>query len=235
MLTVVILAGGLAQRLRPITESIPKSLIEVSGRPFIAWQLDYLKSQGIENVVLCCGYLGELIEKLIGDGSEYGLKVKYSYDGEILLGTGGALKKALPLLENAFFVLYGDSYLPICFKAIQERFLYSGKLGVMTVLKNMNQWDKSNVIFENSSIVQYSKTNFNPLMHYIDYGLAIIDANIFNTLNFGSNFDLGEVYSKLADTGDLVGYEVHDRFYEIGSLKGITAMEAYLNKINNLK
>lgn len=229
MLTVAILAGGLAQRLRPLTESVPKSLIEVSGRPFISWQLDYLKSQDVDDVVLCCGYLGGMIEELIGNGSEYGLNVRYSYDGESLLGTGGALKKALPLLGDAFFVLYGDSYLPISFNAVQDKFFQAGHLSVMTVLKNMNQWDKSNVIFENLSVVEYNKIKFNPRMQYIDYGLAIIDANIFNAHNFGSNFDLGEVYGRLASTRELVGYEVNERFYEIGSFIGIKELEEYLN------
>ena len=233
MLTVVILAGGLAQRLRPLTESIPKSLIEVYGRPFISWQLEYLKSQGVNDVVLCCGYLGEMIEKFIGNGSEYGLKVRYSYDGESLLGTGGAVKKTLPLLGNAFFVLYGDSYLPISFKAVQDKFFHAGKLSVLTVLKNMNQWDKSNVIFENSHIVEYSKVKFNPRMQFIDYGLAVIDADIFNFHKFGSNFDLGEVYGRLANIGDLVGYEVKERFYEVGSFTGIQELENYLSKIKN--
>ena len=139
MLSVAILAGGLATRLRPISQTIPKALIEVAGKPFIAHQLQYLRQQGVSSATLCIGYLGEMIQEFVGDGSYWGLKVSYSPDGPVLLGTGGALKQALPMLGERFFVLYGDSYLPINYANVQKAFIDSNQLGLMTVLKNKNQ------------------------------------------------------------------------------------------------
>ena len=157
MLPVAILAGGLATRLRPITQTIPKALIEVAGKPFIDHQLRYLKKQGIRQVVLCIGYLGEMIQEVVGDGSAFGLHVTYSPDGRVLLGTGGALRQALPVLGEDFFVLYGDSYLPVNFLAVQEAYKASKKPALMTVLLNGDRWDKSNVVFEGGRLVEYNK------------------------------------------------------------------------------
>ena len=132
-LPVAILAGGLSTRLRPITENIPKALVDVAGKPFIARQLEYLRRQGITRVVLCLGHLGEQVEALVGDGAAFGLDVGYSWDGPRLLGTGGALKRALPLLGGQFFVFYGDSYLQIDFRAVERGFFASGKPGSSAV------------------------------------------------------------------------------------------------------
>ena len=148
MLPVVILAGGLATRMKPITEKIPKSLIEVNGKPFIIHQLNYLKSQGIQSVVLCIGHLGGMIQSLIGSGESLGLNIRYSLDGDKLLGTGGAIKKSLPLATKDFFVLYGDSFLPIHYKSVEDAYFLSKKNALITVVKNNNQWDRSNVEFE---------------------------------------------------------------------------------------
>ena len=115
-LPVAILAGGLATRLRPVTEDTPKALLDVAGKPFVVRQLEYLRQQGIVRVVLCVGYLGEQIRAVVGDGSALGLEVLYSWDGPQLLGTGGALRHALSALGEQFMVLYGDSYLPIDFR-----------------------------------------------------------------------------------------------------------------------
>src|SRR3954462_14370954 len=138
---VAILAGGLATRLRPVTEKIPKALIQVAGQPFLAHQLRLLKSAGIRKTVLCVGYHGEMIENEFGDGSSFGIEISYSFDGPELLGTGGALRKALPRLAKKFFVLYGDSYLPIDYAEPARTFLASGKLGLMTVFRNDGQRD----------------------------------------------------------------------------------------------
>ena len=157
MLPVLILAGGLATRLRPITETIPKALIEIAGEPFIYHQLRYLRSQGVTRVILSVGYLGEMIESLVGNEKKFDLEISIVYDGSTLLGTGGAVKKALPLLGESFFIQYGDSFLPVDFSMVQTAFLTSGKPALMTVLKNDNQWDKSNVIFENNQLLEYNK------------------------------------------------------------------------------
>jgi len=228
MLPVAILAGGLATRLRPITETIPKALIEVAGKPFIAHQLQYLRQQGVNSVTLCIGYLGEMIQEFVGDGSQWGLKVSYSPDGPVLLGTGGALKQALPMLGERFFVLYGDSYLPINYASVQKAFIDSKQLGLMTVLKNQNQWDRSNVTFELGKLIEYNKEVINPGMHYIDYGLGALQATVLGRYPDGEPFDLSKVYNELSMQQQLSGYEVFDRFYEIGSIQGIADTETYL-------
>src|SRR5450755_2044106 len=167
MLPVAILTGGLATRLRPITERIPKALIEVAGRQFICRQLDYLRGQGITRVVLCTGYLGEQIEAVVGDGSAFSLDVCYSPDGPTLLGTGGALKRALALLGERFFVLYGDSFLPCDFLDVQQAFVNSGRPALMTVLLNGDRWDKSNLLFRDGQIIEYNKYAPRSEMKYI--------------------------------------------------------------------
>jgi MurNAc alpha-1-phosphate uridylyltransferase len=229
LLTVAILAGGLATRLRPITEKIPKSLVEVAGKPFICHQLDYLRDQGVERVVLCIGHKGNMIRELVGDGSRWGIEVLYSHDGPLLRGTGGAIRKALTLLGDQFFILYGDSYLPIDFKEIQKSFLNSGKLGLMTIFKNENLWDKSNVIFTGTKIDLYDKNQQMEDMHHIDYGLGILKAEIFfQEYEPEACFDLSEIYHALSINSELAAFEVHDRFYEIGSRYGISQAEQYL-------
>jgi len=228
MLPVAILAGGLATRLRPITEKIPKSLIEVAGQPFIFHQLEYLRKQGISSVVLCVGFLGEMIQKFVGNGSRWDMQISYSPDGPDLLGTGGALRQALPLLGDHFFILYGDSYLPINFSDIEKTYLTSGKKGLMTVLRNQNQWDKSNVEFDAGQIIEYNKVVIRPQMHYIDYGLGLLQSAALQAYPAGELFDLSTVYNYLSLTGELAGYEVFERFYEIGSYQGIVDTQAYL-------
>ena len=230
MLPVAILAGGLATRLRPITQKIPKSLIEVAGKPFIFHQLDYLRQQGINSVVLCIGYLGEMIQEVVGDGSQWGIHVSYSPDGATLLGTGGALRQAVPLLGEHFFILYGDSYLPIDFSDVEKTYAASGKKGLMTVLRNQNRWDKSNVEFDVGQIIEYNKFVIRSQMHYIDYGLGLLQSDVLQLYPAGQSFDLSKVYNELSLTGDLAGYEVFERFYEIGSHHGIADTQAYLLK-----
>jgi NDP-sugar pyrophosphorylase family protein len=231
MLPVAILAGGLATRLRPITTSIPKALVEVAGEPFIAHQLRYLKAQGITEIVLCTGYLGEMIEAVVNDGAAFGVKVTYSPDGEKLLGTGGALRQALPLLSEEFFVLYGDSFLPVDFKAVEADFHQSQQPALMTVLKNDDRWDKSNVIFKEGQIVVYNKVETKPDMMFIDYGLGVIKKSVLQAYPANEVFDLAAVYHQLSITGQLAGHEVHERFYEIGSFEGLKETEEFLSRI----
>lgn len=226
-LPVAILAGGLATRLRPITETIPKALVDVAGEPFILRQLRYLRDQGVGRVVLCVGYLGEQVRDVVGDGSACGLSVSYSQDWPKLLGTGGALKQALPLLDSQFLVLYGDSFLPIDFAAVEEGFLRSGKPALMTVQGNGNQWDKSNVLFVDDVIVEYNKRAPTPDMKHIDYGLGGLSADVLTTDSGDEAFDLADVYHRLSVTGQLAGFEVQERFYEIGSHKGLAEAADY--------
>jgi NDP-sugar pyrophosphorylase family protein len=225
---VAILAGGLATRLRPITEKIPKSLVPVAGKPFLAHQLELLQSRGIRHAVLCLGYLGEMIQRDFGDGSAFGLRLDYSFDGPKPLGTGGAIKRALPLLGDEFFVLYGDSYLPVEYRPIAEFFRHGGKLGLMTVYRNEGRYDTSNVVFRDGEIAVYDKKNRPPEMRHIDYGLSLFKAAVFNSYSADQPFDLAEVMSKLVRQKQLAGFEVRERFYEIGSPAGLAELETLL-------
>ncbi len=228
MLPVAILAGGLATRLRPLTETIPKALIEINGEPFLAHQLRLLKRHGVARVVLCVGHLGEKIRDFSGDGSRFGLAVEYSFDGPRLLGTGGAIRRALPLLGDAFFVLYGDSYLPCDYRAIERAFLEGGTKGLMTVFRNEGLWDASNIEFSDGRILRYDKVVRTPEMHYIDYGLGVFLSSEFAALPEDQVQDLAAIYQNLLHRERLGGYEVAERFYEIGSRTGIDELERYL-------
>jgi NDP-sugar pyrophosphorylase family protein len=227
MFSVAILAGGLATRLRPITETIPKALVEVVGKPFIVRQLEYLRDQGVRRVVLCIGYLGGMIEDVVGSGERFGLQVVYSPDGPTLLGTGGALKKAVPVLGNDFFVLYGDSFLPVDFSAVEQAYVVSGQRALMTVLANEDRWDKSNVLFSDGKLVEYNKRAPSPDMSHIDYGLSVVSAQVLTTYPNNQAFDLADVYQALSIQGQLAGLEVNERFYEIGSHTGLKETEEF--------
>ncbi len=227
MPTVVIIAGGVATRLRPITETIPKALLMVADKPFIAHQLLLLKKNGVKRVVICSGYLSHQIEEFVGDGSQFGLSVKFSVDGDKLLGTGGAVKKALPLLEDEFFVMYGDSYLTVDFKNVYDYFAQHQNMGLMTVFKNHNAWDNSNIVFEGGKIVIYDKKRKVQGMDYIDYGLGILRKPAFDAMSSRDVFDLAELYQDLIAKNQMLGYQVPERFYEIGSPKGLAETESY--------
>ncbi|MFA5959874.1 MAG: nucleotidyltransferase family protein [Tatlockia sp.] len=220
-LPLAILSGGLATRLRPLTDKTPKSLIKVGGDYFIHHQLRHLRAEGITKVVLCVGYLGEQIQALVGDGTAFDLEIHYSFDGESPLGTGGAIKKAAPLLGSAFFVLYGDSYLPIAFQQVAAHFHQSPQKALMTVFKNNNQGDKSNVEFRDGRIIEYNKHAPKASMHYIDYGLSILSQSALEGLPENTPFDLASLFSDLSWRGELAGFEVFERFYEIGSFAGL--------------
>jgi MurNAc alpha-1-phosphate uridylyltransferase len=221
LLPVAILAGGLATRLRPLTEKIPKALIDIEGEPFIAHQLRLLRSKGVQRVVVCAGYLGERIKDYLGNGKQFGLQVDYSFDREPLLGTGGAVKKAIPLLGQAFFVLYGDSYLPCDYQGVQQAFIDSGKMALMTVLHNLGAWDSSNVEYREGQIIAYDKQTRTPRMEHIDYGLGVFQEKAFARLPTGQPYDLARLYQSLLKQGELGACEVDQRFYEIGSWQGL--------------
>lgn len=227
-LPVALLAGGMATRLRPITEKIPKLLVEVAGEPFFSHQLRLLKKNGLTRLVLCVGYLGEMIVEQYGDGSKWGVQIDYAFDGEKLLGTGGALIRALPKLGDAFYVLYGDSYLPIDYLEVGRHFLASGQLGLMTVFENQERYDTSNVWFESGQIKRYDKKNKVPQMQHIDYGLGLFRAAAFEGFPRDAVVDLASVQTALCQRGQLAGYEVKQRFYEIGSHAGLTELDGLI-------
>ena len=228
MLPVAILAGGLGARLHPVTATLPKSLVDVNGEPFVVHQLRLLRAHQIERVILCVGYRGEMIHEAVGDGHFLGLSVEYSFDGPALLGTAGAIKNALPLLGDAFFVLYGDSYLPCDYGTVEKAFVDIGRQGLMTVFRNEGRWDRSNVKFENGAVAAYDKKNPTDEMHYIDYGLGAFRASAFGEIPEGTNCDLVAVYQDLLRRGELAGFEVKERFYEIGSPTGLRDTASFL-------
>lgn len=233
--TAAILAGGLATRLRPITEKIPKSLVTVAGQPFIEHQLILLQKHGLRQVVLCLGHLGEQVEALVGDGQRYGLQVTYSHDGPTLAGTGGALQRAMPRLSEVFWVLYGDSYLDFDYRAVANYFEQhcGDKLGLMTVFANQNQWDKSNVLFRDGQLLSYDKRQPTPEMAYIDYGATIMRREALQRITQAQlPYDLADLYYGLVKEGRLAGYEVTQRFYEVGSHTGLAEAEEYLSRNN---
>jgi NDP-sugar pyrophosphorylase family protein len=227
-LPVAILAGGLATRLHPVTKTVPKLLIEVAGEPFFSHQIRLLKKAGLRRLVLCVGFLGEMIRERYGDGRAWDISIEYSFDGAKLLGTGGALIQALPKLGSSFFVLYGDSYLPIDYRAVGESFVRSGRTGLMTVFENRGRFDASNVWFEGGEIRVYDKRKRQPQMRHIDHGLGVFRAEAFDGFPHNAIVDLSEVQQALASRGQLAAYEARERFYEIGSPAGLAELDQML-------
>jgi NDP-sugar pyrophosphorylase family protein len=227
-LPVAILAGGLATRLHPLTSNIAKSMISVAGEPFIAHQLRLLKREGTERVVLCIGHLGYQIQDFVRDGDAFGLKVNYSSDGEALLGTGGALRRALPLLGEEFIATYGDSYLDTAIAPITTAWRRSKKPALMTVFCNENRWGASNTIYEDGRVICHGKHGRSSGMRFIDWGMSVFSAGVLQEWPLDTALDLSEVYTKLAKQGLLAGYEIRHRFFEIGSSAGLIETDALL-------
>jgi NDP-sugar pyrophosphorylase family protein len=230
---LALLAGGLATRLGKLTKRVPKSLVEIAGEPFVAHQLRLLVSQGVTDVVICCGHLGAMIEDFVGDGVRFGCSVQYSHDGPELLGTGGAIVKALPLLRERFWVMYGDSYLTTEFAPLLRAFGESGRKALMTVFRNEDRWDRSNVEFADGEIMRYRKRaqsgEIGPdTMRHIDYGLGLYSAEAFRGWSVLGGFDLSLLQSNLIARGEMAGFEVRERFYEIGSPTGLGETDAFL-------
>jgi NDP-sugar pyrophosphorylase family protein len=228
MLPVAVLAGGLATRLGPLSENRPKSLVEVAGTPFVDHQLQLLAAQGVERAVLCLGHLGQKVCEFVGDGRRFGLRVDYSFDGPTLLGTGGALRNALPILGERFFVIYGDSYLTAPMRAVEAAFLANDAPALMCVLRNENRWDRSNVVFSNGRVLRYSKGEAAAEMRHIDYGLSVLSARALRQGPATGPFDLATLFESLALGGQLAGFEVFERFYEIGSLQGLADLTSFI-------
>lgn len=223
---VAIIAGGLATRLGSLTRDLPKSLINIHGKPFIEYQFDYLRENGIKDVILCLGHLGEKIEEYCGNGNKFGVDLKYSYE-KVHLDTAGALKLAGPLLADPFFTLYGDSYIFINFQEMLARLQQKNKLAAMAVLKNHNRYDKSNTCIENGRVIRYSKEN-PEIMEYIDYGINLFRKEILDLIPESTPYSMGTLFQQLIDRKDLLAFEVKDRFYQIGSLDGLREFTAYI-------
>ena len=228
-LPIAILAGGLATRLHPITLNVPKALIPINGHPFIKWQLELLAKQGVNYVVLCLGYKASEIADFVGDGRQFGLNVEYSFE-KTRLGTGGAIKNAVKLLGENFGVLYGDSYLPIDYLAVFDRFKLCKKSVLMTVYKNDNMFDASNVHIQADGNLIYSKKKKLATMTHIDYGFSVLNRDALWSISGDNQSDLSETLESLSLNGQVEGLEVQDRFYEIGSFAGILELEDYLRR-----
>jgi NDP-sugar pyrophosphorylase family protein len=225
---VVILAGGIGSRLGKFTKKTPKALIKVNGKPFIHYQLKLLSKQGIKEVILCIGYLGSKIQRFVGDGKKFNLDVKYSYEKK-LLGTGGAVKNAFPLIKKDFFIMYGDTYLSTNFINIQNKYKRLKSNALVTIYKNQNNLDKSNVFFNGDSIIYNKKINLKK-MKYIEYGLSVFNKEIFKNFK-KKKFDLSNVFYFLSKKKLLNYYIVKKRFYEIGSISGLKDSKKYLKSI----
>jgi NDP-sugar pyrophosphorylase family protein len=232
----VILAGGLGTRMKSVEARKPKTLLDVAGKPFAAWQLEWLASHGVNEIVYCIGHLGEQIIDFVGDGSYWNLNVTYVDEGPNLLGTAGALKLAEEngKLRHDFFVLYGDSYLQIeSLSGIRHEGLNSGFPALMTVFLNRNKWDESNVHFSNGKIIEYNKleTRDRSKFTYIDYGLTWLEREVIaNELETGTHSDLSSLMRKLSLEGRLAGVPVKDRFFEIGSPEGYVELVSMLRE-----
>ena len=229
---VVVLAGGLGTRMESVAGGLPKALIPVFGEPFAHHQLRLLAAQGIRDVVYVTGFRGEQIRREVGDGSRFGLAVSYVDEGARLHGTGGALRVAYDAwaLDEAFGVLYGDSYLPVDLHPVLAAFHSSGCPALMTVLRNDDRWDASNAVFEDGRVISYDKRarNRDPRMRWIDFGFSLLRRALVEAIPSGAVRDLGDVYRELSLRGELAGFEVGTRFYEIGSPEGVAELESYL-------
>jgi NDP-sugar pyrophosphorylase family protein len=226
--TIVILAGGLATRLKSLTQKTPKALLPVCGKPFIYHQLKLLKKNNVKKVLICAGFLGQMIADYVKT-VDFGLEINFCFDGDKLLGTGGAIKKALPFLGESFMCIYGDSYLDIDYGAIEDTFIKSGKNSLMTVYKNNGLFDKSNVVFENGKIKLYTKKTQTKDMTYIDYGLGCFKTSIFKTYP-KEIFDLAEIYEQQVNKNEIIPYEVFTRFHEIGSIEGLKELSSVIKR-----
>jgi len=230
----VILAGGLATRMRPLTDAIPKALIPAEGKPFVDHQLGWLAAHGVTDVVLSIGYRGDLLRDHVGDGGRFGIRVRYVDEGTELRGTAGALRLAFTegVLDESFLVTYGDSFLPVDFAAVYAEFVRAAKPALMTVYRNHGRWDSSNVIFEDGSIVLYDKHHrVRPAADFpfIDYGLmAFARRTIADEVPAVGRADLADLLHALSRRGELAGMEVGERFYEIGSLAGLEDFAQWL-------
>jgi N-acetyl-alpha-D-muramate 1-phosphate uridylyltransferase len=227
MIPVAILCGGSGTRMLPDTAHTPKSLLNVAGKPFIDHQLALLHRKGIQEVVLCIGVQGDQIRQYVGDGGHWNLYVRYSEDGPVPLGTGGTLRKALPLLGDDFFVLYGDSYTDVDFNDLFETYLASGDRGLLTIYHNKNALYPSNITFNEGTIWRYDKERQIPTMEYIDYGLSILSRLALSHTD-NRPFDLAFVYQRLIHHADMAAYLADKPFFEVGSPEGRRRLESYL-------
>jgi len=226
----VILTGGLGTRLRPITQKVPKAMVEVRGRPFLEYELDLLRRGGIDDVVLCVGHLGELIEDHFGGGSRLGLSLRYSWDGPRLLGPAGALKRAEPLLGDRFFVTYGDAYLRAPYRAMMDSFRDSGKLAMMAAYRNENKHGRSDIEVRMGYVVRYDKRGKDKL-RWINFGVTALQKRALSLIPKGVEYGEQEFYGELIAKKELLSFPVTKRFYEIGNPASLAEFSRFVTRL----
>ncbi|MBO4902927.1 MAG: HAD-IIIA family hydrolase [Lachnospiraceae bacterium] len=227
---VVVLMGGLGTRLKEYTKQCPKSLVQIGSRPFFDYELDLLQQWGFRRFLFLIGYQADMIRDHYGDGSDRGLSIQYCMDGEKLLGTGGAVRRALPYLDEDFLLIYGDSFMDIDYEESVYRYFKgkeTGQQALMTVLENKDRFDKSNVIVKDGKIVLYDKHHTVPEMDHIDYGVCMYERSLFEDYEEDLAFDIAEIQTRLSREGKLAAHIVSKRFYEIGSPESMKEFEAY--------
>tara|TARA_B100000959_G_scaffold247312_1_gene273518 strand:- start:210 stop:896 length:687 start_codon:yes stop_codon:yes gene_type:complete len=221
----IVLCGGKGTRVSKFTKQIPKCLIDINGKPFLYYQLKFLKKNNINNVVISVGYLAKKVREYIKNNIDF-INIKIKDDGKKLLGTGGAILKSTNLLKTNFFVIYGDSYLNFKLKKLVKK----KNLVTMAIFKNNNKYDKSNIELNNSEKIFYYKNKDNKKLQFIDYGASYVNKQIFKGIKKNVKFDLSDLFEEISKKNMLSGYKVRKRFYEIGSYSGIKDLKNYLKK-----
>ncbi|MHB1907803.1 MAG: sugar phosphate nucleotidyltransferase [Nitrososphaerales archaeon] len=224
----VILAGGLGTRLRPLTNNLPKPMVPVNGKPFLEYELNLLKKNGIVDFVLSVSYLANVIVDYFGDGRKMGVSIKYSFDGESQLGAAGAIKKAEPYLKDIFFVTYGDAYLRADYKKAMDEFHKAKKLGMMFVYENHNQYGNSDLRVKDGYVIDYNKKAKPPGMNWINFGVSILRKEALQFIQTGQICGEEEFYSELIKRKELLAFETRERFYEIGTRETLAEFEEWI-------
>lgn len=226
----VILAGGLGTRLRPLTLSMPKPMVQILGRPFLDYELCYLRKNGFDEFVICIGYKGDAIRNYFADGREFSVSIQYSEDGPTQLGPAGALKSASPLLADEFMVTYGDSFLRIDYQGFENAFHLSERLGMMSVLENYNQFGKSDLVVKHGLVTEFNKEKQSDEMKWINYGATLLRKKALDAIPNYQSYGEEQFYNQLIARKELAAFEVRDRFYEIGTPAGLGQFEKFLSE-----
>jgi NDP-sugar pyrophosphorylase family protein len=235
----VVLAGGLGRRMLPHTERLPKCLLLVADRPFVDWQLAWLAAQGVEQVVMSIGYRGDLVRRHLGNGSRFGLQVCYVDEGDARLGTGGALRLTVDqgIAEPSFFVVYGDSYLATNLSEVEAAYAVQTAPVLMTVYRDRAGLERPNAVFDGTMVTRYEKGLEDPPeeMQYVDYGLSVWERRVVESMvPEGAVADLADLFKTLSESHQLAGLEMRERFYEIGSSRGLNDLELHLRRVDAL-
>ena len=227
----VILAGGLGTRLKPLTRQVPKVMVLINGVPFLLHLLRLLKHHGVNEIVLCTGYLSEQVRDIFHDGKNFGLKIRYSEEKEGLLGTGGALKQAQSLLDDHFFVINGDTYLPIDYAEVESAFLKSDKTALMVVYDNREDTGvKNNVALDSDlMVIRHDKESHDSDLKYVEAGVLVLRRAALDRMKEGERISSEKgLYPGLIQQRQLAAYITGQRFYDIGTPEQKMVFEKFL-------